>query len=156
VLLLKIMTVSLQLLAFTSHNRIVYNKNNILVSGVNSAYKFDSIPKSITVKPVKLSEKQVKIISKKIKKGKAYLVDVRTPEEFNTKHLSYAKNINFKSANFVDEIKKLHQNKPIYLYCRSGHRSGMAADTLKSLGYTSAYSIGALDSLSNAGFKTEK
>jgi hypothetical protein len=32
----------------------------------------------------------------------------------------------------------------------------MAADTLKGLGYTSAYSIGALDSLSNAGFKTDK
>ena len=151
----KLTTVSLLLLSFTSNDILTTNKKSFIISDVNTAHQYDSIPKSLTVKPVKLTEKQVKQISRKIKKGKAYLVDVRTPEEFNTKHLSYAKNINLKSNNFIDEIKKLDQSKPIYLYCRSGHRSGIAADTLKSLGYTSAYSIGALDSLSKAGFKTD-
>ena len=35
-----------------------------------------------------------------VAQGKAYLVDVRTPEEYNKQHLKYAHNINIRSAEF--------------------------------------------------------
>lgn len=90
-----------------------------------------------------------------IAQGKAYLVDVRTPEEYNLKHLKYAANINIKSADFADQVKKLDKNKQVYLYCHSGNRSGRAADSLQTLGYHLSYNIGALDSLTKAGFPVQ-
>lgn len=89
-----------------------------------------------------------------VKQGKAYLIDVRTPDEYNQQHLKYATNINIKSADFADQIKKLDKNKLVYLYCHSGNRSGRAADSLQSLGYTHGYNIGGLDSLIKTGFPT--
>jgi phage shock protein E len=90
-----------------------------------------------------------------VQQGKAYLVDVRSPEEYNQQHLKYASNINIKSADFVDQIKKLDRKKPIFLYCHSGNRSGKAADSLQTLGYRFGYNIGGLDSLTKAGFPVQ-
>lgn len=91
-----------------------------------------------------------------IKAGKAYLVDVRTPEEFDGGHLQYSKNINFNSPDFKAEVAKLDKSKPVYLYCRSGNRSGKAADTLKALGFHSYYNIGGFEQLKTDGFPAEQ
>lgn len=91
-----------------------------------------------------------------IKAGKAYLVDVRTPEEFDGGHLQYSKNINFNSPDFKAEVAKLDKSKPVYLYCRSGNRSGKAADTLKTLGFHSYFNIGGFEQLKTDGFPAEQ
>jgi len=88
----------------------------------------------------------------KIKAGKAYLVDVRTPAEFDGGHLQYAMNINFNSPDFKAQIAKLDKHKPVYLYCRSGNRSAKAADTLKTLGFHAYYNIGGFEQLKAEGF----
>ncbi|MBB6273986.1 phage shock protein E [Pedobacter cryoconitis] len=90
-----------------------------------------------------------------IASGDAYLVDVRTAEEYKGSHLKYAKNIDIKSADFGTEISKLNKNKRVYLYCRSGSRSGKATDTLQTFGYKRGYNIGGLDSLAKSGFPLE-
>ncbi|MCF0069542.1 rhodanese-like domain-containing protein [Dyadobacter sp. CY261] len=92
----------------------------------------------------------------KIKAGKAYLVDVRTPEEFDGGHLQYATNINYNSPEFKAQIAKLDKHKPVYLYCRSGNRSGKAADTLQTLGFHSFYNIGGFEQLKADGFPAEQ
>ncbi len=92
----------------------------------------------------------------KIKAGKAYLVDVRTPEEFDGGHLQYAKNINFNGTDFKAQIAKLDKHKPVYLYCRSGNRSGKAADTLQALGFHSYYNIGGFEQLKAEGFPAKQ
>ena len=109
-----------------------------------------------TANKVVVTAQLSKKILKEIKSGKAYLVDVRTPEEYSTKHLQYAQNINIRSEKFADEIKQLDKSKKIYLYCRSGNRSGKAADTLQTFGYNFGYNIGALDSLVVKGLPVEK
>jgi len=91
-----------------------------------------------------------------IKAGKAYLVDVRTPEEFDGGHLQYSQNINFNGPDFKAQIAKLDKNKPVYLYCRSGNRSGKAADTLKALGFHTYYNIGGFEQLKTDGFPAEQ
>jgi len=65
------------------------------------------------------------------------LVDVRTPEEYNTEHLKGAININVKdSLTFLPKAKELlPKDKTIMVYCRSGHRSAMAAGKLAAEGY---------------------
>lgn len=92
---------------------------------------------------------------KKIEKGKVLLVDVRTPEEYKTGHLKYAQNIDYKKDDFKIQINKLDKNKTVYLYCRTGNRSGKSVDVLKSLGFQNVYNIGGLEYLKTSGFPTE-
>ncbi len=92
---------------------------------------------------------------KKIKKGKVLLVDVRTPEEYKAGHLQYAQNIDYKKEDFKTQVEKLDKNKPVYLYCRTGNRSGKSADILKSAGFTTVYNIGGFENLKKAGLPAE-
>lgn len=69
------------------------------------------------------------------------IVDVRTPDEFNSKHLDKAVNINFNSPNFQSEISKLDKTKPTFVYCLSGGRSGAAIAKMKDLGFTEVYNM---------------
>ena len=68
----------------------------------------------------------------------AKVVDVRTPQEFASGHVPGAINIPF------DEIgKRAAEIGPpstrVVLYCRTGRRSGIAADALDKAGYKKVY-----------------
>lgn len=69
------------------------------------------------------------------------LIDIRTPEEYNSGHLKNAININFFDADFADQINKLDKNKEVYLYCKSGNRSGKASKKLKDSGFLKIYDM---------------
>lgn len=72
----------------------------------------------------------------------AVLLDVRTPGEFAQGHAKGAKNIPLQSLQQqIDKLKK--QGKPVVAYCRSGNRSGMAANLLNQNGIE-AYNAGSL------------
>ena len=65
----------------------------------------------------------------------AMIIDVRTPSEYQSGHIKGSVNIP------LDQIKKQipelkNKNKTIITCCRSGARSGMAADLLSSAGLT--------------------
>lgn len=64
------------------------------------------------------------------------LIDVRTPGEFSEGHLDGAINIDFRSTDFRDQINKLDKDRPVYLYCRSGGRSGQAAAIFSEAGFS--------------------
>ena len=75
-----------------------------------------------------------------------YLIDVRTQEEFKSGYLEDAINIEWQNIkNLSKEIKK---DEKIYLYCRSGNRSGKATDILINLGYKNVKNIGGLKAVS--------
>lgn len=71
----------------------------------------------------------------------AQLIDVRTPEEFNSKHLENAVNIDYNGANFDTEIAKLDKTKPTFVYCLSGGRSSSAVAKMQELGFTELYNM---------------
>jgi rhodanese-related sulfurtransferase len=64
------------------------------------------------------------------------ILDVRTPEEFAQGHVPGA--INIPHDKLVDRLQELTsaKDKDVVLYCRSGKRAGMAADTLQANGFT--------------------
>lgn len=63
----------------------------------------------------------------------AVVVDVRSPEEYRTGHVEGSINIPLnRIPEKVSELKR--KNRPIITCCRSGARSGMAADQLRSAG----------------------
>lgn len=77
---------------------------------------------------------------KLIESGKGVLVDVRTPGEFNSGNIEGAKNINI-SGDFANQIQKLDKDKPVYVYCRSGNRSGRAMQQMKGMGFKEVYNL---------------
>ena len=65
------------------------------------------------------------------------LLDVRTAEEFAEGHLESAINIDVQGPSFTKKVsEQLDKSQPIYLYCRSGKRSMMAANELEKEGYS--------------------
>ncbi|MFO0581683.1 MAG: rhodanese-like domain-containing protein [Anaeromyxobacter sp.] len=72
------------------------------------------------------------------------VVDVRTAQEFAAGHVPGAVNIPF------DEIEKRAAElgppgTKVLLYCRTGRRSGIAAETLRAKGYTNLFDLQAYD-----------
>lgn len=95
----------------------------------------------LTISCQSQSDSKIKVISKnefkqEISKDSIQLIDVRTPEEFKKGSINKAKNINVNDQNFETEIQKLNKQKPVYVYCRSGSRSEMAAKKMIELGFT--------------------
>ncbi|MGE5518793.1 MAG: rhodanese-like domain-containing protein [Candidatus Dadabacteria bacterium] len=63
----------------------------------------------------------------------AVIIDVRSPQEYNSGHIKGSKNIPLNTlAARVDEIKSL--NKPVITVCHSGMRSGSAKSFLEEKG----------------------
>ena len=69
------------------------------------------------------------------------LVDVRTPDEYMSGAIEGAKNINYFSADFLENISKLDKERPVVLYCRSGRRSAKAGDNLIQAGFKEVYNV---------------
>jgi rhodanese-related sulfurtransferase len=69
------------------------------------------------------------------------VLDIRTPCEFNEKHVKGAVNIDFLASDFADRLKVLDKSSPILLYCRSGNRSGQSLLVFYELGFTKIYHL---------------
>ncbi len=85
------------------------------------------------------------------------IIDVRTKNEYNNGHLKKTDyNFDFSSADFERQIEMLDKDKNHFLYCRSGSRSGQAAQIMKRKGFENVYNIGGLQNLVNAGFESSQ
>lgn len=74
------------------------------------------------------------------------ILDVRTREAFNEKHIKDALNINYfeLESRFPKEITD-DKETFILIYCQSGNLSKKAALLLSELGYKNVYAFGKLD-----------
>lgn len=94
----------------------------------------------------KLTQPKVSLVSKnelktmmQDKKVKKAYVDVRTPDEFNSKNLKGFRNIPLHTLS--KRYKEIPQDQPVILICASGSRSVKAARILMKLGYKEVYSV---------------
>lgn len=79
---------------------------------------------------------------KQMKKKATYVLDVRTPEEYNTGFIGNAVNYNvMDSVAFINIISSLDKNKKYLLYCKSGRRSGKALVMMKNMGFRNVYHL---------------
>ncbi|OXG08873.1 thioredoxin [Flavobacterium araucananum] len=69
------------------------------------------------------------------------ILDVRTPDEFESEHIENAQNVNWNSDNFVAKAASYDKTKPVYVYCLSGGRSQKAAAKLNELGFKTVYNL---------------
>ncbi len=84
--------------------------------------------------------------------GSAIILDVRTPMEFKKLHLEHALNINVMDADFEARVAELDHEGVYLLYCKSGARSGNAAEQMRMMGFGRAYNIGGIDDLQESGY----
>ena len=78
------------------------------------------------------------------------VIDVRTPEEFDTGHLAGALNINWEGAEFMQAVDALDKSANYVIYCRSGNRSAQAIDMMASMGFTNLTNLGSVDEAAKA------
>jgi len=93
----------------------------------------DVVKTGVTVK-----NERAKIFYQLLNRTKApQIIDIRTPREYAAGHIKDAVLINFYDPNFAKNIEKAGLNKlePIFIYCRSGNRSGHAIPIFKKLGF---------------------
>lgn len=96
-----------------------------------------------------------------IEKDDVFILDVRTPDEFNSSHIKGATLIpvsnafgsNLSSDSLlkarIDEVPK----KKILVYCRTGHRSDTAGIMLVNAGYSQVYNMaGGITAWIDAGY----
>ena len=69
------------------------------------------------------------------------ILDVRTPDEFESEHIDNAKNVNWNSDDFEAKAASYDKSKPVFVYCLSGGRSKKAAAKLKELGFDTVYEL---------------
>lgn len=86
-----------------------------------------------------------------IEKDEVFILDVRTPAEFNSSHIEGATLIpvtNSGGSNLSPDqllearINEVPRGKKILVYCRSGRRSAAASQMLVDAGYTQVYNMG--------------
>ena len=72
----------------------------------------------------------------------AVLLDVRTEDEFNEKHLPGATLMDIRQPQaFMYAANELSKDKVYYIYCRSGARSAQACQLLDQLGVEATFNL---------------
>ena len=72
------------------------------------------------------------------------LLDVRSEEEFSEGHIPGAIVIPHEEISERAEAEIPEKDVPVFVYCRSGRRSKIAAEELVSLGYSEIYEFGGI------------
>jgi len=68
------------------------------------------------------------------------VIDVRTQEEFAEGHIAGAKNVNFNSPTFGEQMKAF-AGKKVLLHCASGGRSTRALASLSAMPFEKLYHL---------------
>jgi phage shock protein E len=79
------------------------------------------------------------------------IIDVRTPAEYATGHVSGAANIDIRDAGFAAAIAALPKTGTYLVYCHSGNRAGQAVEAMHAIGLT-VTSGGGLTDMQSAGY----
>ena len=82
------------------------------------------------------------------------LIDVRSPEDHAGGFIPGTDfNIDFREIKTRHREIGVHMDEHVVVYCQSGHRSNIAAETLADLGYTHVYNVnGSMNAWVEAGF----
>lgn len=84
------------------------------------------------------------------------LLDVRTIQEFKSRHVRDAQLIPLGELENNLEKLKAHKNKKILVYCQTGRRSVSASRILENSGFTPLNIKGGIIAMGHAGFEMVK
>jgi rhodanese-related sulfurtransferase len=85
------------------------------------------------------------------------ILDIRTPGEFQSGHLSKSILIDFYSQTFVDQLGRLDKEKTYLIYCRTGNRSTKSLEIFKKLKFQNVYHMASgISAWNSEGFAVVK
>ena len=85
---------------------------------------------------------QEELLKKLDDDDKAFIVDVRTIEEYEESHIPNSKLMDIKNPkSFIEEIENLDKDLNYYVYCHSGVRSVQACQIMKTFGINNVYNL---------------
>lgn len=85
------------------------------------------------------------------------VLDVRTPEEFQSERIAGAVNIDYRAADFAEKLAGLDKDKTYMVHCAAGGRSAKSRDIMEKAGFTSIYHMdGGMGAWLKAGKPVEK
>ena len=79
-------------------------------------------------------------------------IDVRTDQEWEAGHLNGAMHLDVAKIQ-AGQLPNLSKDTPIALYCRTGHRAGIALQILEQSGFIHVRNAGGLAGLQSSGKK---
>ena len=84
------------------------------------------------------------------------VLDVRTPEEYETGHIKNAININYLSDKFTHDVYGKNKAGTYLVYCGIGGRSSQAVELMKALGFIKLYNMsGGINAWKELGYPVE-
>ena len=118
------------------------------------------LPSIVTAEPYLLTVQQLKAGLERASQSKQkgfVLVDVRGPDEHLSGYIPGTDfNIDFREIQGRHQELKARLDQHIVVYCQSGHRSNIAAETLMGLGYQHVYNVeGSMNAWTEAGYPIE-
>ncbi|MFC2092736.1 rhodanese-like domain-containing protein [Bacteroidota bacterium] len=102
---------------------------------ISKTYDKDTVSENITVMEA------FEMINENLENPSFVILDVRTPEEYNSGHIENSVLIDYRSDTFREEINELDKNNTYMIYCRTGGRSAYALNMMKELGFDNAYNM---------------
>jgi phage shock protein E len=91
----------------------------------------------------------------KVDEEPGVIIDVRTQKEYYQGHLAdFHHQINLLNGDFEASLDTLNKEETYFLYCRTGNRSGQAAELMKKDGFENVYNIGGFEELVKAGIES--
>ena len=72
----------------------------------------------------------------------AVVLDVRTQEEYDEKHIPNAELLDINDARrFMKGLEQMDKSKAYFIYCRSGARSARACAVMQQYGFSLAFNL---------------
>jgi len=72
----------------------------------------------------------------------AVVLDVRTQEEYDEKHIPNAELLDINDARrFMEGLEQMDKSKAYFIYCRSGARSARACAVMQQYGFSLAFNL---------------
>jgi rhodanese-related sulfurtransferase len=118
------------------------------VASCTQAQQREGSPKVINLGPAEFVQ-QIKSIEH------PQLLDVRSLTEWEEGKIASSHCVSHNDPAFATAVDKLDKNKPVFVYCRSGGRSPIAAKALIDLGFLQVYNLqgGGFEDLERAGIQ---
>ena len=90
-----------------------------------------------------------------IREEPGQVIDVRTAGEVSRGMIQGATNLDFQGKDFTAKLSKLDHDKPVYVYCAVGGRSGRAVKMMEDMGFSKIYNLkGGFKAWQAAGFES--
>ena len=85
---------------------------------------------------------QEELLNKLENDEKAFLLDVRTQEEYDQSHIPNSTLIDIRNPkSFIESLENLNKDLNYYVYCHSGRRSVQACQIMKTFGINNVYNL---------------